>query len=598
MLEWFAKKVARLLPKTKIARNLFVGYLLIILFPILMFAYFLYHQAHMRFVEQYLLNRQELIEQANSNLKVDLTQFESVYQLFQNNQYVLEYLSSAYENELQYVYNLVKYIRPSYSYVYAGNSQIESIRMYSTNPDVYALVPEFGRMNDFIDNHPEHKKVMDLAPGRGIWLYKQAQQNALPVLSYYQKIYDAQFSKQIGIMELKITNRAISNLIAKVKTKPDDSVVVLSNYNKLLFTDIEETGRLNAIRQSAEKAIAETKSKSFYLRDVDLLGNMIDVEPLAIKVISFTSERDVNIQRELQWLAWGGITCLVVLSIIYYWIVASLTRRILKLARHMRNVDSNNLSKYEDNSNDRDEISFLADSYNAMLQRIDDLVNTVHRVELMRKEADYKVMQAQIRPHFLYNTLESIRMLAEVKGAPEVADFTHIFGKLIRYSLSSDKSETTLRHELEHVRNFLVIHKNRVGERLHYEIDVSAQINRFICPRFILQPLVENSIVHGLSKLRKQWVLRIRVFETESFIKVEITDNGLGIEENRLRMIQEILEGKQDLKRFQTDSGGLGVYNVHERIKHYYGNDSGLTLTSRYQQGTTCVIQMYKGDWK
>jgi two-component system sensor histidine kinase YesM len=437
---------------------------------------------------------------------------------------------------------------------------------------------------------------MDLTPGRGIWLYEQSEQNAMPVLNYYQKIYNEQFSKQIGIMEVKITDSVISRLIEKVKTKPDDSVVVLSSDNKLLFTDIEEAGRLNAIRQSAANAIANTKSNYFYLSDVNLLGNMIDVEPLAIKVISFTSESEVNIQREMQWLTLGGILCLLVLSLIYYWVAASLTRRILKLARHMRNVDSNNLSKYEDNSNDRDEISFLAGSYNAMLERIDDLVNTVHRVELMRKEADYKVLQAQIRPHFLYNTLESIRMLAEVKGAPEVADFTHTFGKLIRYSLSNDKSETTLRDELEHVRNFLVIHKNRVGERLRYEIDVSAQINCFVCPRFILQPLVENSIIHGLSKLRKQWVLRIHVFETESFINVEIADNGLGIDEDRLRMIQEILEGKQDLNRFQTDSGGLGVYNVHERIKKFYGNDSGLTLTSRYQQGTTCIIQMYKGD--
>lgn len=596
MFEWFAKKVAKLLPKTKIARKLFVGYLLIILFPILVFAYFLYHQAHMRFLEEYLRNRQDLIEQVGSNLKVELTQVESVYQLFQNNQYVLEYLSGAYESELQHVYNLVKYIRPSYSYVYAGNPQIVALRMYTTNPDVYALGPEFGQMDDFIDNHHVYGKVMDLTAGRGIWLYEQAGLNALPVLNYYQKLYNEQFSKQIGIMEVKITDNVIGRLIEKVKTKPDDSVVVLSSDNKLLFTDIEEAGRLNAIRQSAANAIADTKSKYFYLRDVNLLGNMIDVEPLGIKVISFTSERDINIHREMQWLALGGILCLLVLSLIYYWVAASLTRRILKLARHMRNVDSNNLSKYEDNSNDRDEISFLAGSYNAMLERIDDLVNTVHRVELMRKEADYKVLQAQIRPHFLYNTLESIRMLAEVKGASEVADFTHTFGKLIRYSLSNDKSETTLRDELEHVRNFLLIHKNRVGERLRYEIDVSAQINSFICPRFILQPLVENSIIHGLSKLRKQWVLRIHVFETESFIKVEIADNGLGIDEARLCMIQEILEGKQDLNRFQTDSGGLGVYNVHERIKKFYGNDSGLTLASRYQQGTTCVIQMYKGD--
>ena len=121
-----------------------LGYVLIILFPILIFAYLLYYQAHMRFLEEYMRNRQDLIEQANSNLKVDLTQVESVYQLFQYNQYVIEYLSGAYKTEAQHVYSLVKYIWPSFSYIYAGNPQIVALRMYSTNPDVYALGPELA----------------------------------------------------------------------------------------------------------------------------------------------------------------------------------------------------------------------------------------------------------------------------------------------------------------------------------------------------------------------------------------------------------------------------------------------------------------------
>jgi two-component system sensor histidine kinase YesM len=595
MFEWFAKRAAKLLPKTKIVRKLFAGYVLIILLPILIFSFFLYHQAHTRFLDEYMRNRQDLIEQAISNLLVELTQVESVYPLFQNNQYVLEYLSGAYVTESQHVYALVKHIRPNISYVYAGNPQIVAIRMYSANSDVYAFEPEFGRMDEWIARHPGYEQIAALTAGKGIWQYEQMGQNMLPALSYYQKLYNESFAKQLGVMEVKISDGVMNRLVEKVKTKPDDAVFILSEDNELLFTDMEAAA-LSEVEQAATDAIADAKTKFFHLRNVDMLGNTIEVKPLALKVVSFTGENEVNIQREMRWLAAGGALCLLVLSVIYYWVATSLTRRVLKLARHMRNVNSDNLSKYEDSSRERDEITFLADSYNAMLQRIDELVNRVHRVELMNKEADYKVLQAQIRPHFLYNTLESIRMLAEVKGAPEVADFTHTFGKLIRYSLSNDASETTLRVELEHVRNFLVIHKNRMEDRLHYEIDVSARIDGFVCPRFILQPLVENGIIHGLSKLRRQGTLRVRVFETERFMKVEIKDNGLGIEEDRLRLIRELLDRKQGLERFQTDSGGLGVYNVHERIKKFYGNDSGLTLTSRYGEGTTCLIQMYKGE--
>ncbi|MGO4375950.1 hypothetical protein AB4Z21_35440, partial [Paenibacillus sp. MCAF20] len=182
-----------------------------------------------------------------------------------------------------------------------------AIRLYSTNSDVYALGPEFGDIHELVNNDPLYEKVKHLTPGKGLWLYDQPEQKAMPVWRYYQNIYNESFSKQIGIMEVKITDNVISGMIDKVKTKTDDSIIVLSQDNQLLFTDIEETGRLNALKRAAADAMADGASKYAYLRDVNLLGNSINVDPLAIKIISFTNGREVNIQRELQWFAWGGV---------------------------------------------------------------------------------------------------------------------------------------------------------------------------------------------------------------------------------------------------------------------------------------------------
>ncbi|WP_172455468.1 histidine kinase [Paenibacillus sp. BIHB 4019] len=586
-----------MLPKTKIVQKLFVGYLLMVLIPFLIFGYFVYNQAQSRFLEQYLRNRQELIEQASNSLQVDLTQVESVYQLFQYNEYMLEYLSGNYRSESQYVYNLLKNIRPLYSFVSVGNKQIQGIRMYSINPEVETLEPEFGETNELI-HKPEYGEIQALPPGKGLWVMKQSTSQQYPSLIYYQKIYNSQFSKQIGIMEIKVSDDVINMLMEKIKTKKDDRVLIISPDSKLLFGDLDHTEEVQLVQKSASAIIQESKSGHYIVRGKRLLSNMVTVESLDVVVISYTNEKGVfeNLKKELQFVALGGVICLFMLSAVYYWIVSSLTKRIVKLSRHMRRVGFDNLSMYTERTNDRDEIDYLTSSYNAMLQRIDDLVNKVHREELLRKEADYKVLQAQIKPHFLYNTLESIRMMAEVNEAPEVANFTHTFGKLIRYSLSNDKFETTLHDELEHVRNFLQIHKIRVGERLDYAIEVDARINRFVCPRFILQPLVENSIIHGLSRLRKQWMIRLRIYEENGYLKVEIKDNGVGIEADRLRMIQGVLHGELDLERLQTESGGLGVYNVHERIKSFYGNQSGLSLNSNDPNGMICIIQMYKGE--
>ncbi|MDQ8738140.1 histidine kinase [Paenibacillus sp. LHD-38] len=599
MLELIAKKLYSFLPKTKIVKKLFVGYLLMVLFPILIFAYFAYNQAQERFLDEYLRSRQELIEQASSNLKVEMTQIESVYQLFQYNQYILEYMSGDYDTEFQHVYNLIKYIRPLYSFVYSGNEQIKEIRMYSMNSSVDPLEPEIGRLDELTSLYPLYDQIQGLSPGKGMWVFENKESDRIPHLSYYQKVYNEQFSKQIGIMKIEVSDVAIKTMLEKVKTKPDDRVIVMSLDNKLLYGEVVDySDELDEITQSAINT-SDGESKHFVLRDWKVIGNTVIVEPLAVKVISYTNEREVfvNIKTELKWVAVVGLIGLFMLSTVYYWIASSLTKRIIKLARHMRRVGSNNLSAYSDSTDDDgDEINYLTSSYNAMLQRIDDLVNKVHREELLRKEADYKVLEAQIRPHFLYNTLESIRMMAEVNDALEVADFTHSFGKLIRYSLSNDRSETTLKDELEHVKNFLLIHKNRVGERLHYEIDVDAKIDHFPCPRFILQPLVENSIVHGLSRLRSNWVIRIRIFEAEGYLRVEIQDNGIGMDADRFRIIQGVLHGNLDKESLQTKSSGLGLYNVHERIKSFYGNNSGLTLSNCYPKGMICIIQMHKGS--
>jgi len=595
LLEFLAKKINNFLPQTKVVQKLFVGYLLLVLLPILVFGFFVYNQTQARFLEGYLQNRQELIEQASNHLKAELAQVESAYQLFQYNPYILEYLGGAYVTESQHVYSLIKDIRPLYSYVSVGNKQIKDIRMYSLDESVIPLEPEFGATNELMEK-PLYKDVQDLPPGKGLWTLKPSSSQQFPQLVYYQKVYNAGFSEQIGIMEIHVTDDVIKMFMDKIKSKQEDRVYVVSASNELLFGDSDYTEEQNNLLQLS----LDVKSAHFNSRNRDALVNKVALEPLNANVISYTSKKEVivNIQNELKWPAVVGVICLMLLSAIYYWIASTLTKRILKLARHMRGVEIDNLSGYSDSNDDKDEINFLTTSYNAMLQRIDELVNKVHRAELLKKEADYKVLQAQIRPHFLYNTLESIRMMAEVKDAPEVAEFTHIFGKLIRYSLSNDKFETTLHDELEHVKNYLLIHKKRVGERLHYEINVQAQIKRIACPRFILQPIVENCIIHGLSRLRKQWLIKIRIYEEDNYLIIEINDNGVGIEPDRFTSIQAVLTGQLEPESLQTESGGFGLYNVHERVKSYYGHNSGLSLDNQYSNGLTCRFKLYLGGGK
>ncbi|MRN52270.1 sensor histidine kinase [Paenibacillus monticola] len=243
------------------------------------------------------------------------------------------------------------------------------------------------------------------------------------------------------------------------------------------------------------------------------------------------------------------------------------------------------------------ELGFLISSYNSMIARIDELTNTVHKVELMKKEADFKMLQAQINPHFLYNTLETMRMHAEQNDDPDVAEMACSLGKLLRYSLSKSENETSLLSEIEHVEHYTAIHKVRMGSRLEvvWDIseDVASRLSTFRCPRFIVQPMVENSIQHGISKKRRKGMITISVEDTTEEVVLTIADNGVGIPPERLEIITKVLNGSLAPEDIPF-TGGIGLYNVNERIKAFYGNPFGISMTSVDGEGAQCIIRLGK----
>ncbi|MNQ94839.1 Sensor histidine kinase YehU [compost metagenome] len=290
-------------------------------------------------------------------------------------------------------------------------------------------------------------------------------------------------------------------------------------------------------------------------------------------------------------LALSLLGSLAVLTGIYYATASSLVSRIIGLAKHMRHVDENKLTYYEVGTSN-DEIDFLTRSYNSLVQRIDDLLNTVHKTELMKKEADYLVLQAQIKPHFLYNTLESIRMLAEINNDQEVVDAIYTFGRLLRYTLNSGDNETLLTHEIDNVQHYFDMHKLRLLDRLRFSIEIQTNIDDIRCPRFILQPIVENCIHHGIGRIRKVGEIDIVVRRENAELLIMITDNGPGISEERLELIRGVLGNELDRQALQTENSGHGLYNVSERIRSFYGGQTCMLIESREGEGTTFTLKL------
>jgi two-component system sensor histidine kinase YesM len=568
-----------------------LGYIIIVFLPVVISGYILYNQFQMNVMDDFSQGKQRHIIQASNSLEVSLTQVESIYSLFQYNSQLLEYLKGLYQTNGDYVYHFLKDIRPIFSFAYNGNDAIQSLRLYKIKNNVMPVSGEIEDLNavtsQFVDEVSDNMLM-----NQGKWLpLRNISTSVIPQLAFYQKIYNQNYSDRLGVMEVIVNQEIIADFLETVDINGTTHALIVQN-NEIIYQS-EGVPITSELLHSMIHEVNQETSGNLVWKEKDLLVNSIDLKDLQVSFYFLTTTDEIfgNISEKAKNLAFAMFGLLIFLSIIYYAIASVLTKRILNLAKHMRRVDENNFTLYT-GENHNDEIGFLTVSYNLMITRIEELLKKVNRAELMKKEADYLVLQAQIKPHFLYNTLESIRMLAEINDDEEVVEATYTFSKLLRYSLSSGGNETLLKEEIDNIRHYLEIHKLRMMDRLIYHINIDAYIDKIQCPRFILQPLVENCIHHGISQSRKQGKIHVHVQHKGAYLQIEISDNGAGIPEERLKTILGVLNNTLDRSMLQTNDSGLGLYNVSERVKAYFGEESRLEIESRQGEGTTYILKL------
>ncbi len=234
------------------------------------------------------------------------------------------------------------------------------------------------------------------------------------------------------------------------------------------------------------------------------------------------------------------------------------------------------------------EVKVLSDSLNIMIQKLSNLIETVKIEQTNLREAELKLLQAQISPHFLYNTLDTIVWLAESGKLEDVVVMVGYLSNYFRTSLSKGKDMITLRDEELHVRSYLQIQQLRYKDILEYEIMIPEELETCRVPKITLQPIVENALYHGIKNKRGKGKITITGKREKGSIILTVIDNGIGMSEDRLKQVLEGLE----LKEQTCDKDFYGLYNVNERIRLYYGPEYGLRIRSVHQEGTAVEIHL------
>lgn len=229
------------------------------------------------------------------------------------------------------------------------------------------------------------------------------------------------------------------------------------------------------------------------------------------------------------------------------------------------------------------EFNKLSSSFEHMVIQIQELMDKVKKEEIALRKTELKALQAQINPHFLYNTLDSIQWMCEEEKTEDAIAMVGALAQLFRISISKGYELIPIEKEIQHAQNYLVIQSYRYKDQFSYHFDIDDEVLPYLCNKITIQPIIENALYHGISRMVDEGEILISVHKIDEDIIITIKDNGVGMSKEQVESI---------LKKERTDSKGIGVKNVNDRIKIYFGDDYGIVVESELDIGTTITIRI------
>jgi len=232
------------------------------------------------------------------------------------------------------------------------------------------------------------------------------------------------------------------------------------------------------------------------------------------------------------------------------------------------------------------EVTSLSNAFGHLVIRIQELMNQVRNEEIVLRKTELRALQAQINPHFLYNTLDSIAWMCEEGRTKDAVEMVNALARLFRISISKGHELIPVEKEVEHAKSYLQIQKFRYKNQFQYSFDVQESCLHYYCNKITLQPIIENAIYHGLNRMIDEGFIEIKIFEDGGDVVFTVEDNGVGMTKEQCESILH--------KEVKGQTGGIGIKNVNDRVKIYFGEQYGMKIESELDEGTKVSIRMPK----
>ena len=497
-------------------------------------------------------------------------------------------IKKSFSTDRIYIYEQHQLVVEELKKLLLARDEIKSAEIISFNGSTYPVDNNKDKLSiteqiDVIDMLAKARQMH----GRPEW-YVNVKENMENNVFLLRMISNREDYNEAGLMILGINKNYLTDAFSNLESEYIQNLAVMDSEDNIVFSSSD----------MAEKtiiALGYPQSKEGYEFDSknDVLKVYISLDQPGWRIVTYIplSKLYEDVYSLGSRIILVCLFVLIAISVLGWLAANDIIKPVRGLVKQMKRFQAGETGAMVVIDR-QDEMGYLGQVYNKMVDDMNHLMNNIYREQITRKEAELKALQSQMNPHFLFNTLESINWMAQMKNVPEISDTVTNLSALIEAGIGRDSKLITLQEEFSYINQYIFIIKKRVGERLEFKEDIDDKVMQVQIPRLLIQPIVENAVYHGIEQVRRGGVIDLTARAIENKLVIAVYDNGAGIPEEELERIRDRLAMNDDeyFRMIGKKGKSVGIENVNRRIKLFYGQQYGLNIESGEGQYTKITV--------
>lgn len=598
-------KLKNLLENLPLSQKFITSYIIIILVPIIIFSYVIFNSLKDKYLEDTIRKNIYMLGIEKTKVINNINEMEAISQKVSSSKTLMDYIKKKGSTSVSDLIDLNFNTIPDIKNLQFSNPTIEDLKIYSNNPSTTELGLLILKQSR-IENIPAYKKILNF-DGDECWnINFSIKSDENNIATYYKKDKDYisinkniySYSKEkLGFIEVDMLSENFFPAMYKDAEDNQSEIILLGKgghiyYNgknalkQKLNIDDEDIKKSFLNKRISEEGRVNLKNNNQVVMVYNYIPKlecyMIDIVSMSDTFKTITHKRDI-------------ILSITVGLIILLIIVTKLTNSLILKKLH---IMINTVASIEKGNFDvtlevrgNDELGKLAHQFRKLISKINQLIAEEVNKKESTREVELRALQTQIDSHFLYNTLENIKMIAEIEEQYVISDSITALGEMMKYNMSWKREYVSLEEEVNHIKNYISLMNIRYNNKIKLLIDLNEDLLRVEVLKLILQPMVENSVKYAIkSNAAEELQLTIAGFIEQKSVIIDVIDNGIGITEEQVSMLNNVMSGNSQIDGealYENKKGnGIGLKNVNERIKLFYGDNYGIKVFSKLNEYT------------